>query len=245
MKTTNIIFSFLIGALFIAGLFLFFRSEKDSNTAAILKPSQLNFTESNQLSSSFQQIEKTSTPEIAPTEAKASTQESFSPQEKLQWTVFEDILRNKNDNDPRLDQDLKKISSRFREALYEKYAHLPSEDHSRRGLVVYLIARDISSTEDLQFLKKVYQEAPCLSMADCKSASSDQDPHHSAIDQTTLVYEQLSVLYLIERQISQNPNLLSNATSRSELIQVLAQAESYPVPAVHEKARAIRTKYGL
>ena len=245
MKTTKTFFSFLIGALLIAGLFLFFRSRNHDSASATLKPSQLNFTEGNQLPSSSKKTSQASF-EPSPTEIKSPfAHENFSPQEKVQWTIFEDILKTKNDNDPRLDQDLKKISSRFREALYEKYAQLPPEDHSRRGLVVYLIGRDTSSSEDLQFLKKIYQEPPCLSMADCKSSSTNPDPHHSSVDQTTLVYEQLSGLYLIERQISQNPNLLNEASSRSEFIQILAQAESYPVPAVHEKARAIRTKYGL
>jgi len=245
LKTTKILFSFLIGALLIAGLFLFFRPGNHDNSSTSLKPSQLNFSESNQLSSSSP---KHDTPSIAApaSETKSpSLHDNFSAQEKSQWATFEDILKTKNDNDPRLDQDLKKISSRFREALYEKYAQLPPEDHSRRGLVAYLIARNGSSIEDMQFLKKIFQEPPCLSMADCKSAPVNQDPHHTSVDQTTLVYEQLSVLYLLERQISQNPSLLNDAASRSGFIQVLAQAESYPVPTVHEKARALRAKYGL
>lgn len=245
MKTTKILFSFLIGALLIAGLFLFLRSRNHESATNFLKPSQLNFSESNQLPVTNSATEKTNTETLKNQTLASVSHENFSPQEKSQWMIFEDILKTKNDNDSRLDQDLKKTSSRFRKALYEKYTQLPPEDHSRRGLVIYLIGRDASSIEDLQFLKKVYQEPPCLSMADCKSAAVNQDPHHSSVDQTTLVYEQLSGLYLIERQISQNPNLLNDAAARSGFIQILAQAESYPVPAVHEKARAIRIKYGL
>ncbi len=245
MKTTKTFFSIIIGALVTAGLFLFLTSRNRDNKNSNLKPSQLNFSDSNLLPSSIL-INANNKTETSPSIKKTtSIHDHFSITEQSQWAAFEDILKNKNDNDPRLDQVLKKLSSRFREALYEKYVQLPQEDHSRRGLVVYLITRENSSIEDLQFLKKIYQDPPCLSMADCKTAEINQDPHHSSVDQTTLVYEQLSGLYLIERQISQNPKLLDDAASRSGYIQILAQAESYPITAVHEKARAIRTKYGL
>lgn len=241
LKTKSFFLLILIGALLLAGLFLFLDPRAKGISSSSLKPSQLNFSESNELPSVKKEVQE----KLGSENSVSTIKESFSLDEKSQWQAFEDILKVKNDNDPRLDRDLKKISPRFREALYEKYSQLPAEDHSRRGLVVYLIGREISSIEDLQFLKKIYQESPCLSMADCKSSSGNQDPHNSAVDQTTLVYEQLSGLYLIERQISQNPNLLSDAASRSGIVQVLAQAESFPVPAVHDKAIAIRTKYGL
>lgn len=242
MKKTKTILILVIGALFIIGLFLFLRSKNPEATTPNLKPSQLNFSQSNELPS--QPMPQTKI--ISENKVKVPSYiESLTPQEKNQWLVFESILKTKNDNDPRLDQDLKKLTPAFRQALYEKYSLLRPEDHNGRGLIVYLIAREISSNDDIQFLKKVYQDPPCLSMADCKSAAGNNDPHHSAMDQTTLIYEQLSGLYLIDKQLTQNPGLLNDATSRSGFIQILAQAESYPIPVIHEKARAIRTKYGL
>lgn len=251
MKTTKVFFIFA-GALLIAGLFLFFRSKTSEHDISSLKPSQLDFTRSNNLNSSINTAKTTSQTAEGPQEldpkgesATVSSIENLTPSEKNQWSVFESILKTKNDNDPRLDQDFKKLSSAFREALYQKYALLPAEDHSGRGLIVYLIAKDISSMEDMQFLKKVYQEAPCLSLPDCQSPPNNSDPHHSGVDQTTLIYKQLSILHLIDKQLSANPDLLNDASSRSGFTQILAQAESYPIPAVHEKARALRAKYGL
>lgn len=246
MRQTKVFFSLILGALLTAGLFLFLRNHKSTPLEQTeLKPSQLDFTQSNELPEKNNKAEKPQHKESSSLISEPQAVQNFSQEEKSQWQIFETLLKTKNDNDPRLDQELKKLSPPFRVALYQKYDLLPPEDHSGRGLIVFLIARNISSQEDIDFLKKIYQETPCLSLANCKSAENNTDPHHSSTDQTTLVYEKLAGLYLIEKQISQNPDLLNNASYRSGTIQVLAQAESYPVPAVHEKARSIRVKYGL
>lgn len=244
MKKTKFHFFIFLGALLCVGLFLFFRAEKHEITQNNLKPSQLDFSEGNQLPSEST-LANTNTTTNHSVEKSDQFIENLTANEKVNWSVFEEILKTKNDNDPRLDQSLKKLSPAFRQALQEKYEVLPPEDHNGRGLVVYLIAREISSIDDFEFLKKMYQEPPCLSMQDCKSSSGNVDPHHSSTDQTTLIYEKLSALYLIDKRISENPQLLSEPTFRSGVIQVLAQAESFPVAAVHEKARDIRIKYRL
>lgn len=230
-----------MGALLIVGLFLFLRSKSPEIHSAEMKPSRLNFAQSNQFP---QVIPKQELPTENTQKTEPSHFENFSIEDKEKWTVFENILKTKNDNDPRLDQNLKILNPTLRQALYERYAWLPPEDHSGRGLIVFLIAREITSLQDVEFLKKVYEEPPCLSLVDCGTLPPN-DPHHSSTDQTTLVYQQLSGLYLIEKQLSENPKLLNDAAFRSEVTEVLITAESFPVPAIHEKAQSIRTKYGL
>ena len=227
-----------------AGLFLFRKNETENLNIAEMKPSQLDLSKGN----SLKNIPKTQTtspnpsyetPEAIPTKAR-----NLAASDEPKWAVFENILKTKNDNDPRMDRVLKNLSAEFHEALYEKYELLAPEDRNGKGLIIFLISRDLRSIEDFQFLKKIYQESPCLSLADCKTLAPES-PHHSSTDQTTLIYGQLTALYAIDKQLSENPSLLNDAAKRSGFSQVLAQAETFAVPVIQEKARGLRTKYGL
>lgn len=234
----------------IAGLFLFFNQSSPAPdlNVNIAKPSQLNFTSSNQLN--LLQSEKQPVPASSEETVKQETAEVSVAVQKLQgedkakWFVFESIFNSKNDNDPRMDRELKRLSIPLHEALYEKYDSLLPENHSGKALIAYLIARDLSTNSDAQFLKKVFQESPCLSLADCKSRPTENS-HHSGVEQTTLVIAQLNVLYSLEQKLISTPQILNDAAERSRIVQVLIEAENYPVPSVHEKARAIRTRFGL
>ena len=250
MKTSKnfLVLISITGALLIAGLFLFsHHSEPVAElTAKITKPSQLNFSESNQI----QQVPKASARASATETLQQEKNEVSIAVQKLEgedrakWFVFESIYNSKNDNDPRMDRELKKMSVALHEALYEKYDSLLPENHSGKALIAYLIARDLTTTNDAQFLKKVFQESPCLSLPDCKTQSSENS-HHSATDQTTLIIAQLNILYSLEQKIQSTPQVLSDAPERSRIVQVLIAAENYPVPTVHEKAHAIRTRFSL
>lgn len=251
MKTTKskffIIFS-ILGALFLTGLFFFKKQVSTPELASRFeKPSQLDFSQSNQITE-VKPVREQAT--VTQPNLSSSDQHELPKAQKLlgvdqeKWNVFKIILQSKNDNDRRLDSDLKQMSPAVHEALYETYETLPDEDRNGRGLITFLIARNISTAEDLQFLKKVYQETPCLSLADCKTLGPD-DSHHSSVEQTTLTYPQMSALYMLEKQLSEQPQLLSQASFRSGVIQVLIQAESFPVVSVQNKARTIRMKFNL
>jgi hypothetical protein len=158
--------------------------------------------------------------------------------------VFEEILKSNNDNDPRLDSVLRQLSPETRSALYERYGKLKPEDRDGRGLIVFLIARDLSYASDVEFLAKVYQEQPCLSLGDCKNTGSD-DPHFSGVNETTLNYPQFAGLFQLESQLAMRPRLLQNPEFKSQLEYLLKQAESFPVPAIADKAAEIRKRFGL
>ena len=240
----------LFGALLVAGLFFVFRKQSFMSTG-LIKPSQLNFTDSNalpanQISPLIPVVTSDSTQKISSSPAGALQNQiaMLSAEDHTQWAVFEDVLKSKNDNDPRLDQALRKLSPPIHALLFEKYQSIPAEQLSQRGLIVYLVARDLNSAEDVDFLKKVYQETPCLSLVDCKAVGPD-DPHHSSMNQTTLVIAQLEGLYALDKQLHDHRELLSNSTYRNGVIQILVQAESFPVAVVREKAQSIRLAYEL
>lgn len=179
-----------------------------------------------------------------PTPTAVTTLPTLNNKDQHIWLVFESVLATKNDSDPRLDTDLKNLSSDIRKALFEKYQALPPEERNNKGLIVFLIARDIQSAQDLEFLNKVYQEGPCLSLENCKQTGSD-DPHYSGMNQTTLNYPQLAGLYQIEKQLREKPEILKNPELRNGIVTALKHAENFPVPVVQQKAEQIRTRHGL
>lgn len=240
-----------IGALLLAGLFLFARQQSQISPEN-LKPSQLNFSESNELPKTAATRFTDATTESGP---KATDQNEVPSKvsialNKLQnedlkkWQTFESILSSKNDNDPRIDQEFKHISSDLKIALMEKYATIPAESRNDRGLISFLVARDLNSTADTDFLKKVFEEPPCLSLADCKTIGPD-DAHHSGINQTTLEYPKMAALYQIEKRLTEHPEILSNPSLREGIVADLRQAEACPVPMIQQKALQIRTRFQL
>ena len=235
---------FAIIALLTAGLFYFWGYDRKSSPVAGLKPSQLNFAESNQLP--HEKTTATSLP--LPVKENSSTLNQpvpeLSEKEKVAWATLDEILKTKNDNDPRMDRDLKILTPAFHSAIYSKYHLLKPEDRNERGTLVFLIARDLKSQADLDFLQSVYQEAPCTNMGDC-SAPTANDPQDTGAQQTSLNYPQMAGLYQLDSQLSKRPELLKDPNFRAGIYALLKTAENFPAPQIHEKAQQIREKYGL
>lgn len=213
-----------------------------AKSPSLIKPSQLDFTQSNQPKEpvKVQEYEAKDTALYPETKAAADLSE---PEQKL-WLAFEEILKSKNDSDPRV-RELTKLGPAFRMALFEKYNALKPEDRNGRGFIVFLVSRDLQSAGDLEFLQKVYQESPCLSLQDCASSEQETDPHNAGVGQTTLIYPQLVALYQIEKQLNERPELLKDPAMRAGILATLKQAEAFPVPAVHDRSVKIRNKYNL
>lgn len=231
MKPTKFFFAvFIVVALSLAALF--FRSKQQNEQSAVLKPSQLDFSRANEIQDAPPEL-----PVAAPPEEPAV---AANPQ----IAVFEEILKSNNDNDPRLDTVLKKLSPETKSALFERYEKIKPEDRDGRGLVVFLIARDISSDADVEFLQKVFQEQPCFSLGDCKNTGSDE-PHFSGVNETTLNYPQFAGLFQLESQLAMRPELLQNPRFKMQLESLLKQAENFPVPAISDKAAEMKKRFGL
>jgi hypothetical protein len=247
LQTRKIFLSLIIGALLIAGLFFVVsRNNSAGDDVALLKPSQLDFTQSNELQ------QPAGNSEIVGTEAAVElsktaifpTPADLNASEQKKWAILEEILKTKNDSDGRVNE-LIGLSSEFHKALVRKYNSLIAEDRSGRGMIVFLLSRDLQSASDLEFLQKVYQEAPCLSLENCTVVSSDDSPHNAGVNQTTLIYPQLVALYQLEKQLESRPEFLKNPDMRAGILATLKQAETFPVPVVRERAEKIRQKYNL
>jgi hypothetical protein len=88
-----------------------------------------------------------------------------------QLQVLGEILDSKNDNDPRLDQELRELNAETKSQFRAKYQSLPLEKRNQRGLIVFLLGRNLTESVDFDFVQSVLSEAPCLSMANCAEPS--------------------------------------------------------------------------
>ena len=136
--------------------------------------------------------------------------------------TLDDILRSRNDNDPRLDSDFNALSPEAKRLLRERYAGLPRERRNELGTIVYLLGKNLSSAADWEFLRAVAAEPPCLSLADC-SKRAPMGPG----DAVTLAYPALVAL-------EQAKDALRAGVSTEEARSVVKAGKDSKVPAVVE-----------
>jgi len=129
--------------------------------------------------------------------------------------TLEDILRSKNDNDPRLDSDFASLSPAAKRLLRQRYGESAPERRNERGTIVYLLGRSASSREDWEFLRAVASEPPCLSLADCSKKAPQAE---GALGQeVTLAYPSLVALKQAERALpAEGARLVIEAAKRSK-----------------------------
>lgn len=238
--------------LFIAALLFYFLRHKETTLPP--KPSQYDFTETNHVQEQIatespppgaQAGTQAPAPPLLPAPQLGDAVASLNPSDKKAWQTLTEIIQSKNDNDPRLDHELKNTSPELHRAFFETYSQLAPENRNGRGTIAFLVARDLKSQQDFDFIEKIFQEEPCLNLADCKVSAPDTNPHTSGMDQTTLNYPQLASLYQLSQQLGSRPELLQNPAYRENVLNILKTAENYPVPAVRNKAREIREHYKL
>lgn len=244
MQTKKVFLGLIIGALLIAGLFLFLKQDETLfSEDKPLKPSQLDFTNSNEIQQSKDFASDVQVEDLALVDTSTTLIVLPTEAEQKLWISVEEIIQSRNDSDSRVSL-LKNLSPEFKNALVSKYSSLKPENRSGRGFIVFLLAKDFKSSADLEFLQSVYKEAPCLSLENC-ALSTDDNSHSSGVNQTTLIYPQLVVLYQIEKQLVAKPELLNDPTIRAGILGTLKQAEAFPVPAVQLQAEKLRQKFKL
>lgn len=160
-----------------------------------------------------------------------------------QLQILAEIFKSKNDNDPRMDRELKNLSEPVKAALRKQYAETKMELRNERGTIAFLIGRELKegrgSIADVQFLANVLMEKPCMSLLDCSKAPSGQSPeeqHLEAIHETTAHYPQLMDLRSL-RQSLESGNLTPEI--RASVIASLEEARNSPNPRVVQEAREI------
>lgn len=225
----------------ITGLFLLWPSSKHQLATEPSKPSHYDFTSGNHPEK--KSLQEAPNPQL-PKPSKLVAKSLISAEDQKKWQLFQAAIESKNDNDPRIDSDLADLSPEMHENLRQAYEALAAENRNGRGLVAFLIARDLKSPEDVDFLKKIYQESPCLSFSNC-ATEAPPDPHLDGINQTSLNYPQLAGLYQLERKLEAQPEMLGNAEMRARLSAMLREARQFPADAVQKRAEQIQSRYGL
>ncbi len=182
------------------------------------------------------------TPASEMVEAGGGSDAPLQARDREQIRVLDEILESKNDNDPRMDRLLRDLSEPFKKELRAKYARIPAEKRNDRGTVVFLVGREIAegrgSTADLQFLKDVLMEKPCLSLEDCSKSPSGVGPdeqHLEAIHETTLHYPQLMDLRYLKIALEQGS---LSPVMREAVLAILESARQSPNPRVVADADA-------
>lgn len=155
-------------------------------------------------------------------------------QDKL--LILDEIFKNKNDNDPRLDQEFKSLDSLTKKALEEKYDSLKVEQRNERGTIVFLLGKNLQSKNDFEFLKKVLKEPTCLSLQDCKKNPEGIDPEDLTTVEITLSYPQIVALKSVENYLDHHP---TSVLAKDVLNQALGAENPY----VKQMATRLKTRW--
>lgn len=147
--------------------------------------------------------------------------------------TLEDILRLRNDNDPRLDRDFIGLSAEAKRLFREKYLATAPERRNERGTIVYLLGKNLQSKDDWAFFREVVAEPPCLSLENCSTAAAGSG---EAGDEVTLAYPSLVALRQATRAAEEG-------ASRSEARSVLTAAKSSKMRAVTRLAASLETVF--
>ncbi|MBK9293786.1 MAG: hypothetical protein IPM57_04965 [Oligoflexia bacterium] len=199
--------------LVVCGFYIFSRSSQtakavlsEATTAALEEPVRVPSNSVLESKNSF----------LPPQEAAANSNV------ELKLGIFEDIVLSKNDNDPRLDSNLKYLNTEEKQAFMKKYFEQKKESLNERGLIVFLIGRNISSLNDLSFIKNVAQEPECKSFEHCEKTHNDPKDEHAGVDGITLAYPQIVALKAIGNYLKSNPS----AQSRAFALEIAATASN-------------------
>lgn len=147
--------------------------------------------------------------------------------------ALEEILRARDDNDPRLDRDFQGLSPEAKALFREKYRALPPERRNERGTIVYLLGRNLTASEDWAFMRAVAAEPPCLSLEDCSKASAGPG---APGDGVTLAYPSLVALRQAHRAARDGAPVL-------EARRVLEAAKTSRMKAVTRLAHALEPEF--
>lgn len=237
MKKAIIIFTILL-LIIIAFVFL---NDKENRTTDLF-----NSRQSSQNTQSSPINSKDFAADESKSDIKTNTSyqdSSISEEQKInaekKVTLLKEILNSKNDNDPRIDTELKVLDNVVKSRLINYYKSLNKEQLNERGTVVFLMGRNLTTPQDLNFLKEVLNEGECLSLSNCTIAEGGSDPHHQGTEATTLAYPQLMALLALDKLLSGNPT----AEQKKWALDQLQESSKSPITLVQRKAENLLLKH--
>ncbi len=167
----------------------------------------------------------------------------LTPEDQKKFSILKEIFASKNDNDPRLDSELRHLSPDLKAAFKQEYQKIPVEKRNERGTLAFLLGRDLKSVDELPFFKSILNEPPCLSLSNCNQVAAPptgEQEHLESMNQTTLFYPQIMTLRMAERQIQEG----TDAELKEALLQMIKEASQSSVGRVSQEAHAILTRLG-
>ncbi|MBC7369940.1 MAG: hypothetical protein H7326_00140 [Bdellovibrionaceae bacterium] len=224
--------AFLIFALVLALLLALFMQRRTSSIEkAVQEIDELENGES-------------ASPPLVPTVAPAKPEANLSPETQKRMVILDELLSSRDDNDPRIDQEFKFLNGESKIALRAKYDSLPAEKRNERGLIVFLLGRNLKDAADFQFFKSVVEEPACQSLADCSqapAASFNRDEEdHAAGQGAALAYPQLVAIKSVQRILDKKNQFAPELVSAS--LDVLKSAQSSSAAEVRAAATQIQDR---
>jgi hypothetical protein len=184
-------------------------------------------------------------PTAAPSPAVALKEpNSLKPETRQKLGVLEEIFASRNDNDPRLDSELKVLDTETKEAMRERYRKLAPEKRNEKGTIVYLLGRNLESKEDFSFFEEVLGEPKCRSLADCTKDPDKQEEGHLDIGvEITLDYPSIMVLKQLERFLADPGNKGGESWRTAEALRLLRVASAGKSERVVRMATEIQKRF--
>jgi hypothetical protein len=177
---------------------------------------------------------------MQPANAPAPALNPPSAEDLAKAAVLDSVLAAHNDNDLRLDRDLKELSEPAKRLFQEKYRSLPAEKRNALGTIVFLLGRNLRTEHDLDFMEKVLAST-CRSLQNCDSDPPPGDPanlHSESGMELTLAYPQIMALKGLERILLSGP---SHPLFQRSLEMVISATHS-PIIKVAQVARSIQSQ---
>lgn len=187
---------------------------------------------------------------FVPSTRRIAVAPPVSPEALNKVKTLEDILRSKNDNDPRLDHDFNDLSSEAKVLFEEKYRAIPAERRNARGTVVYLLGKNLKTPEDWEFFREVALEPPCLSLSDCTKKPAPGSDEEATGDEVTLAYPSLVALRQARRVIEESRSHPSAQSAQAKVneraaLDFFAAAKKSQTRAVARMAASLENKFAL
>jgi hypothetical protein len=158
--------------------------------------------------------------------------------------ILDEILRSKNDNDPRLDTEFKSLTPETKRLFRKRYAETPPERRNARGTIVYLLGGgNLATDEDWAFLRAVAAEPPCLSLSDCGKKPAPGGDEEAEGDEVTLAYPSLVALKQAQHALESAGAISTASPARSEALSVLAAGTKSSSRAVTRLAARLEKRF--
>ena len=155
--------------------------------------------------------------------------------------VLHEILSAHNDNDPRLDKELRVLDEPTKKLFREHYSSLPREEQNQRGTIVFLLGRNLTTPEDFEFLGGVLRESPCLSLENCETPPARANREETTND-LALSYAQAVVLNSLENFLKDGgANTSSMRETAVALVKESAQSRS---PVIARLGQKLSSRFG-